>query len=437
MDLNLAPAKASAAKRSTMPGIHSQALVGAPIEGGFGVLPLEEHVKARWFMQLHRFILWTLGDPKAAFAPKPLARLRYHLNQAKRMKVEYKMTVEEKLLLKIQPVKPLWIDLVSALLSKVSFLHPVETLLKACHCSVEDAALGKVTASIKLPPGPLRRWCITLATLGPPSRPTASNLHHLSTILRHDPAASPLDRLHGHVALIADIRQLHWPIPNSSHLRLLDGSASVKRVTRALIAPQLEWQKQRRLQQICHALPLVTLPAPDLHAESVALYKRMKGLWRLQECPIQWKETAWRVQVNGVRAAGGHDIPQPCQCGWHPPPRPPALTKAARDEDDRFRALACKAHVFGGCPVAQAVFRILQAGLPPSLAPSLTPPDLWLLRLPPSQLPHAVHEGVWSLVCALALHAMQRGHSSLFILTLLLTPLLGQATKLSAGSAIS
>ena len=85
VNLNLVPAKASAAKRSTMPGIHSQALVGAPIEGGFGVLPLEEHVKARWFMQLHRFILCTLGDPKAAFAPKPLAKLRYHLDQAKRM----------------------------------------------------------------------------------------------------------------------------------------------------------------------------------------------------------------------------------------------------------------------------------------------------------------------------------------------------------------
>ena len=36
----------------------------------------------------------------------------------------------------------------------------------AAACSVEDATLGKVTASIKLPPGPLRRWCITLATLG-------------------------------------------------------------------------------------------------------------------------------------------------------------------------------------------------------------------------------------------------------------------------------
>ena len=424
VDLDLAPAKASSSKRSTMPGTHSQALVGAPIEGGFGVLPLEEHVKARWFMQFHRFILWTLGDPTASFAPKPLVGLRYRLDQAKRMKVEYQLSVEEKLLLTIQPVKPLWIDLASALLSKVSYLHPVETLLKACHCSVEDAALGKVNASIKLPPGPLRRWCITLATLGPPSRPTTSTFHHLSTILRFDAASSPLDRINGHVALVADVRQLQWQGPNCKPLRLLDDSATVKRVTRALIEPKLEWQRQRRLEQIRRALPLAA--PPDLQAESVALYKRMQGLWKLRECPNRWKETAWRVQVNGVRAAGGHDIALPCPCGWYPPPsltrshprsRHTLASQAAKDEDDRMRALACKAHVFGACPVAQDVLRVLQAGLPSSIASALTPPDLWLLRLPPSQLPHAVHEGVWSLVCALALHAMQRGHSSLLVLS--------------------
>lgn len=424
VDLDLAPASVSSTKRPKMPGIHSQALVGTPIEGGMGVLPLEEHVKARWFMQAHRFILWTLGDPKASFAPKPLLGLRYRLEQAKRMKIDYHLSVEEKLLLTIQPVKPLWIDLASALLSKVSHQHPVETLLQACHCSAADATLGKVSAVITLPPGPLRRWCISLAALGPPSRTPSSTIHHLSTILRFDPASSVLDRINGHVALVVGIGQLHWQGPNCKPLRLLDSSATVKRVTRALIEPKLEWQRQRRLEQIQHALPASDLQAQS--AESACLYKRMQRLWKLRECPNKWKETAWRVQVNGVRAAGGHDIPQPCPCGWHPPPalarpnpRSPHTTesRAAKDEDDRNRALACKAHVFGDCPVAQAVFKVLQAGLPSSLAPLLTPPDLWLLRLPPSPLPHAVHEGVWSLVCALALHAMHRGHSSLFVLS--------------------
>lgn len=418
VDLDIAPLSmlksSEVKKRSTMPGIHSQALVGSPAEGGFGVNPLEEHTRARWFMQAHRYILWMLGDPKATFQPKPLARLHFRMEQAKKKKMDYLLTTEEKLLLTIQPVRPLWIDLVTALLTKVNpTFHPVETLLTACHCSPGDAASGHLPSGT-LPPGPLRRWCIAFAALGPPLQ--SDSLRSMSTIFRLDPAATPAHRFVGSLALIADIRSRYWkPFARGQPLRLLDGLATVKSVTRALIAPQLEWQRTRRLEQLSHSLSIVPslLASPSLDEEYSALGKRMATLWKLRECPNQWKDVAWRIQYNGVRAAGGHDIPQSCSCGWA---EGQGIGQGS-SEEKKVKALACKAHVFGDCPVAQAVIRVLQAGLPPGLAPLLQPSDIWLLRLPPSTIEHSINEDVWSLVCSLALHAMNSGHSSLYVLS--------------------
>lgn len=431
VDLDLAPSSllqnSEVKKKSTMPGIHTQALVGSPAEGGFGVNPLEEHSQARWFMQAHRYILWTLGDPKASFQPKPVARLHFRMEQAKKKKMEYLLTTEEKLLLMIQPVRPLWIDLVTALLTKANpAFHPVETLLTACHCTPGDAAKGRLPSGI-LPPGPLRRWCIAFAALGPPLQNDA--LRSLSTILRLDPAATPAHRFAGSLALIADIRARYWrPFGRGQRLRLLDGLATVKSVTRALLAPKIEWQRTRRLEQLNHSLSLVPSPpaSPDLEEEYLAVGKRMAALWKLRECPNKWKDIAWRIQYNGVRAAGGHDIPQACSCGWA---EGQGIGRGS-SEDKRIKALACKAHVFGGCPVAQAVIHVLRAGLPSCLAPLLQPSDVWLLRLPPSTIEHSMHEGVWSLVCSLALHAINSGHSSLYVLS-------HQSPPLSRSDAVS
>jgi hypothetical protein len=97
---------------------------------------------------------------------------------------------------------------------------------------------------------------------------------------------------------------------------------------------------------------------------------------------------------------------------------------------DRFRALACKAHVFGGCPVAQAVFQILQAGLPTYGSSAF--PTLGCL----TQYMKAL--GAWSAPWpCMPCNGVTPPSSSFPEFTLLLTPLLRQATKLLAGSAIS
>ena len=78
--------------------------------------PLEEHVRARWFMQARRFILWSVGIGEAASAPKALLSLQRRQVAAAKAGKEYVLTTEEKLLLKIQPSKPIWIDVASATL---------------------------------------------------------------------------------------------------------------------------------------------------------------------------------------------------------------------------------------------------------------------------------------------------------------------------------
>ena len=400
-----------------MPGIHSLALFGSPAAGGFGLLPLEEHVRARWFMQARRFILWVMGMGGVASAPKALLSLRRRQEAAVKAGVEYELTIEERLLLKIQPSKPIWIDIASATLSKLSPAHPVDSLLSACHRSSEEAAEGRIGLR-KAVSGPLRRWCIALAALGPPAR----HLPHLRTltVLRFLP--SPTAVASGSLAFNADVRQLHWPSPYSKALPLAMHGASVRRATQVLLAPVLQWQHERRLENIVH-----TLPSPstaEASAQLEALLKRMDKVWNFKACASKWKETAWRLQVNGVKTAGGHDIPLQCTCGQHqlsppfarlrPCSRLSDAERVAKEADLKERALACKAHVFGECEVAQAVLQVLRDALPAPLAPLLHPSDVWLLRLPPSPLPHHLHEEAWSVTCVLALHAMERGHAFLY-----------------------
>lgn len=134
-------------------------------------------------------------------------------------------------------------------------------------------------------------------------------------------------------------------------------------------------------------------PAAAADAAQEQLEQGMQQLWRVP-WENQRKETLWRLTVNGVAAAGGHDIimPGPCPCGCPRLPTP----RAAR------------LHAFWGCPVAQAVVEQLRLCLPAGARP-LRCADVWLLR-PPA----GVHAGVWGVVCAAALDAMAHGRRALW-----------------------
>ena len=112
----------------------------------------------------------------------------------------------------------------------------------------------------------------------------------------------------------------------------------------------------------------------------------------------------WRLVVNGVRGAGGHDLPPRgrghhgralCSCGWE---------GGAPDGAARERALAFRWHCFWDCPVAGAVVDEIRRALPAGV--TVTCADVWLLR-PPQDC--GLHAGVWALVCMVAVEAMDRG----------------------------
>ena len=64
--------------------------------------------------------------------------------------------------------------------------------------------------------------------------------------------------------------------------------------------------------------------------------------------------------------------------------------------------------------LAQAVLQVLRDALPAPLSSLLQPADVWLLQLPQSDQPTAINPEAWSLTCALALYAMDKGHAFLF-----------------------
>jgi hypothetical protein len=178
---------------------------------------------------------------------------------------------------------------------------------------------------------------------------------------------------------------------------------SVKAATLLQLGPRTAAQQAARATYAADALATgaaAAVPDAAVQAGRRRLERALGGLWR-----VKWdnrrREVLWRLTVNGVRGAGGHGVAmrQPCKCGWAGPPAGLAGGMAARQ---------WRSHYFWGCPVAAAVVAELQAALPPAAA-LLTRENVWLLR-PPA----GVHPGVWGVVCAAALEAMERGRRSLW-----------------------
>jgi hypothetical protein len=132
------------------------------------------------------------------------------------------------------------------------------------------------------------------------------------------------------------------------------------------------------------------------------LRRSMARLWKL-EWDNRPKEALWRLMVNGVRGAGGHDVTPAgaCPCGWHPP----APAGAAGGEAP---VLAWRKHAFWHCPVAAAVRREIHSGL--GRAPSCA--NTWLLQ-PPRKTMHA---RVWGVGGMVAVAAMEHGRKAMWVM---------------------
>ena len=137
------------------------------------------------------------------------------------------------------------------------------------------------------------------------------------------------------------------------------------------------------------------------------LERGLKTLWRTPWDNVH-KEPLWRLSVNGVRNAGGHDLcpSHPCPCGFTGPPGYPGHLS------DQEASLEWRIHHFWKCPVAAAIVEAIRGQIPGGGAIACA--DIWLLR-PPQGVSHL---GVWGVVAAAAIAAMHYGRKNLIRLHL-------------------
>jgi hypothetical protein len=155
-------------------------------------------------------------------------------------------------------------------------------------------------------------------------------------------------------------------------------------------------------------------PPPPVFPSAAAAVDHLTSLWApLWRLPWENhnKEVFWRMALQGVRGAGGHDIVPsgPCPCGQR---YPPASSMPATQ-----RASWLREHSFWHCPVAQAVMlelaRVLHASgcLP---AHGLQAAHVWLCSIPHPSL----SASVWKVVCLAALSAVDYGRRRMWALHL-------------------
>ena len=186
---------------------------------------------------------------------------------------------------------------------------------------------------------------------------------------------------------------------------LLSDSPAISSLTKVMLADIQAERATRCRAFVSSAVAGLQQPVgvPALHAAFLA---GMSQLWRVP-CANKHKDVLWRLSVNGVSSAGGHDIAHrgPCVCGWVGVPAADRVAGApARDRG----APAARAHAFWDCPVAQAVVRDVQLGVPAGVR--VLRHHVWLCVSPCA----SIHLAVWQVVCIAALSAMNVGRGVLW-----------------------
>jgi hypothetical protein len=196
-------------------------------------------------------------------------------------------------------------------------------------------------------------------------------------------------------------------------------SMTVKAATRLQLGPVWAAQKACRMQYARDALAegQASAPCPEVVAAGLAgLEGCMHDLWQLGWENVH-KEPLWRLCVNGIRGAGGHDLPRsgPCVCGWEGVVSRAGGTQEERGECSRVAARDWRLHVFWRCPVAQAVIAELRLCLPAHVTVSCA--DVWLLRFQQDLgSTNPVNRDVWALVCMVAIEAIYHGFRCMWAL---------------------
>ena len=229
------------------------------------------------------------------------------------------------------------------------------------------------------------------------------------------------------VATAMALRGWGWPLVSAlgepltrSFVTVLGGAQRVKFLTAILRSPAICQRAERLRDYVASALePSMTFArgggpvdggaqaavALSVDGGVTCLLSAFKSLWALPWENGQ-KDAFWRLAVNGVPGAGGHDMPpaRPCGCAWELPPDLDGPVEVRRVRG----AVRVRSHAFWDCPVAQSVLRCVAEGLPDGV--TLQRHHLWLC-MPPSAV---VQPAVWRVVCLAAASAIRRGQGALF-----------------------
>lgn len=347
-------------------------LCGRPAEGGFGVLPLRAHVRARHMVHASTLLSYLLPAPQAHTQP---------------------------------PAPPQWVVLAAeALRSAVPTLHPAQTLMAATLSSAADIQRGvlevaNVVQRRALPSGPLLRMAVAVHAGGQ----LISACHgeaQVRTLL-----TTPTTNLQ---SMTTVLRELHWPSAASGDPVYPAESVSVQAATDLYTADIRTTRARAHRSFVQLALDQATLTG--VNASLASLRSIFSRAWRLP-CDNSLKQTLWVLAINGL--PGGRVAPWVCPCS-------------------PTSHLSPRLHTFWDCPVALAVRDQISNALawtsPPSysqLRPSQTqrqpnihapvsPPldrsSLWLLQPPRPE----IDSDLWALVCLSALHAMELGRRELW-----------------------
>jgi hypothetical protein len=390
-------------------GIPGSLLVGHPLAGGFGLLPVDEHIRARHAVWASRLVCSLLtSDP-----PKPWIAVAAALVTAL---APPNTTLMALLTTRPQPHETTILggaanlptyEPLRRLLLALSYLPPVEDV-----------------GAEPLQPGPwcgyMPLWCNPL--LGPGGRGLETcgfkdvfgcgNCRTLHDAVYHR-LHTPLTYVSARFSALLDQIPLSWYFYYMTHDPAADPEAA-EAAARQQLLQRLGWRLEGRIvllqdltvrtatllqqqplqvrRQVAHAgflsealtLPPHLCPTEQQHRQFFALLQHQ---WRLR-WENSHKEVLWRLAVDGVPLLGNTHIrstTSSCPC----------------------RRGGCnRLHHFWDCPVAQAVRQEVEAAA--SVGP-ISRSQLWL-----ALTPAALHPGIWRIVSLAALTAMEKGRRKLW-----------------------
>ena len=416
VDHNQDPAKRGQGPRR-FSGIAAKNQTGNPASGGFGVLPLREHMAARytmWWLRLLKGLVAPLAEQApwvtvarvalkvlmGGLRPSAIIGWRPSPSQVLQMPPPIRLMFEGitkfpdlEVLVPVTPgawcaAAPLWHNpVMDSLIPGRPLAEVFPELTRLPIYTLWELELVMRELALPVPRLP---WFADLSVAARGALLTKLTSYHAALPNAWTQAV-------GQVAGAPPTQEVFWAVAWATlgwrvgtkdvlleDLTVRHGTTLQVQTTGAM---QPRWDKQLVFQQLAHSTSGGAAPIPVQHQPTMpALLKRM---WRVK-CGNHIKEPYWRLVLDGIPTAARRRMTaESCWCGV---------------------SGADRAHNFWHCPVAQRVVAEMDSELTAAAALTgrqhtpLVTTDVWLARPPGGVLPW-----LWRLSCMVAIAAMDMG----------------------------